>query len=238
MHNNLEKIKSFESPPRIIRDFIDTKEISQFLRLYKELPVTVNNLKQKVIKKRWLDGFGKELEILFKKRLESIIGDFKMDNLITEDKKECFGLFQESHNPIKLHVDAGFNLKDFIYKQTLLPLSNHGETVIFKNRFYGISTSFTKDEKELLENNSENYNKGKNARSNQHLKIFSGKSFDKANYDKYLKHEDAENLRGLEVEYIYEWRLGDLFIFDRTHLHCSSCNIKDKKIGLATFTKK
>ena len=238
MHNNLEKIKSFESPPRVIRDFIDTKEISQFLRLYNELPVTVNNLKQKVIKKRWLDGFGKELEILFKERLESEIGNFKMDNFITEDKKECFGLFQESYNPIKLHVDAGFNLNDFIYKQTLLPLSSHGETVIFKNRFYGISTSFTKDAKELVENNSENYKKGKNDRSDKHLKIFSGKSFDRDNYEKYLKHEDVENLKGLEVEYIYEWKLGDLFIFDRTHLHCSSCNIKDKKIGLATFTKK
>jgi hypothetical protein len=32
--------------------------------------------------------------------------------------------------------------------------------------------------------------------------------------------------------------LGDLFVFDRTHLHCSSCNIDGKKIGLATFTKK
>ncbi len=110
--------------------------------------------------------------------------------------------------------------------------------IIFKNRFYSISTSFTKDEKELVENNSENYKKGRNDRSDKHLKIFSGKSFDRDNYEKYLKHEDVENLKGLEVEYIYEWKLGDLFIFDRTHLHCSSCNIKDKKIGLATFTKK
>ena len=182
MHNNLEKIKSFESPPQIIKNFINPDEISQFLKLYQELPVTVNNLKQKVIKKRWLEGFGKELEKLFKERLESIIGNFKMDNLITEDKKECFGLFQESYNPIKLHVDAGFNFKDLIYKQTLLPLSEYGETVIFKNRFYGISTSFTKDKKELLENNPENYKKGKNERSNEHLKIYSNKSFDINNY--------------------------------------------------------
>tara|TARA_B110000285_G_C15028649_1_gene565531 strand:+ start:334 stop:1050 length:717 start_codon:yes stop_codon:yes gene_type:complete len=238
MHNNLDKIKSFESPPKVIRNFINSDEINKFLKLYEELPVTVNNLKQKVIKKRWLEGFDRELEKLFKKRLNSIIGNFKMDNLISEDKKECFGLFQESYNPIKLHVDAGFNFKDLIYKQTLLPLSSYGETVIFKNRFYGISTSFTKDKKELLENNPENYKKGKNERSDQHLKIFSGKSFDKKNYERFLKHEEIENLKGLEIEYVYEWKLGDLFIFDRTHLHCSSCNIKDKKIGLATFTKK
>ena len=70
------------------------------------------------------------------------------------------------------------------------------------------------------------------------MKIYSNKSFDINNYKKYLKHEDIDNLKGLEVEHVYKWKLGDLFIFDRTHLHCSSCNIKNKKIGLATFTKK
>ena len=238
MHENLNKIKSLESLPRVIKNFVSLEEINQFLKLYEELPVTTNNLKQKVIKKRWLDARAKDLEALFKTRLKSEIGDFKMDNLITEDKKECFGLFQESHKPLKLHVDAGFNLKDLIYKQTLIPLSEYGETVIFKNRFYGVSTSFTKIENELLENNPENYKKGKNARSAEHLKMFSDKSFNKNDHDKYLKHEDIENLKGLEIEYVYKWNLGDLLIFDRTNLHCSSSNIKNKKIGLTTFTKK
>jgi len=238
MHDDLEKIRNLESPPQVIENFISTEEIDQFLKLYEKLPVAVNNLKQKVIKKRWLDGFGKELEILFKSKLKSIIGEFKMDNLITEDGKECFGLFQESHNPLKLHVDAGFNLKDLIYKQTLIPLSEYGETIIFKNRYYGFSTSFTKDEKELAEHKPENYKKGKNARSNEHLNLFANKSFDQDNYEKYLRHEDIENLKGLEVELIYKWNLGDLLIFDRTHLHCSSSNIKNKKVGLTTFTKK
>ena len=238
MHNELEKIKNLESHPKVIKNFISSGEIKQFLKLYEELPVAVNNLKQKVVKKRWVEGYGKELEILFKSKLESIIGNFKMDNLITEDEKECFGLFQESHKPLKLHVDGGFNLKDIIYKQTLIPLSEYGETVIFKNRYYGVSTSFTKDQEELNEHNPENYKKGKNARSNEHLKMFLGKQFDKIDHEKYLVHEDIENLKGLEVELVYKWNLGDLLIFDRTHLHCSSSNIKNKKIGLTTFTKK
>jgi len=238
MHSDLKKIKNLESSPRVIKNFINTKEIDQFLRLYEKLPVAVNNLKQKVIKKRWLDGSGKELEILFKSRLKSILGDFKMDNLITEDGKECFGLFQESYNPLKLHVDAGFNLEDLIYKQTLIPLSEYGETVIFKNRYYGVSTSFTKDEEELAEHKPENYKKGKNARSNEHLNLFTNKLFNKNDHEKYLRHEDIENLKGLEIELIYKWNLGDLLIFDRTHLHCSSSNIENKKIGLTTFTKK
>jgi hypothetical protein len=238
MHENLSKIKDLESSPKIIKNFVSPEEIAQFLRLYSELPIVVNNLKQKVIKKRWTEGFGKELETLFKSKLKSIIGDFKMDNLINEDGKECFGLFQESYKPLKLHVDAGFNLKDIIYKQTLIPLSEFGETIIFKNRFYGFSTNFTKNENELLENNPDNFKKGKNVRSNEHLNIFSEKPFNKKDHAEYLNHEDVENLKGLEIELIYKWNLGDLLIFDRTNLHCSSSNIKDKKIGLTTFTKK
>ena len=63
------------------------------------------------------------------------------------------------------------------------------------------------------------------------------KPFDKNIYEKYLRHEDINNLKGLEVEFVYKWNLGDLFIFDRTHLHCSSCNIDGKKIGLAHLLK-
>ena len=238
MHSDLDKIKNLESPPRVIKNFISSSEINQFLRLYEDLPITVNNLKQKVIKKRWLYGFGKILEPLFKSKLRDLIGDFKMDNLITEDGKECFGLFQESYNPLKLHVDGGFNLNDLIYKQTLVPLSEFGETVIFKNRYYGPSTSFTNKESDLKDNSPENFKKGKNIRSSDHLNIYGDKKFNIDDYKKYLKHEDINNLNGLEVELVYKWCLGDLFIFDRTHLHCSSCNIDEKKIGLATFTKK
>jgi len=47
-----------------------------------------------------------------------------------------------------------------------------------------------------------------------------------------------DNLKGMKVEFVYKWNLGDLLIFDRTSLHCSSSNIQNKKIGLTTFTKK
>jgi hypothetical protein len=238
MHENLNKIKSLESSPRVVKNFLSPEEIKKFLNLYSDLPTTVNNLKQKVIKKRWISGFGKELEKLLRDRIKLEIGDFTMDNINEEDGTECLGLFQESFNPIGLHVDGGFNLKDTIYKQTLLPLSNQGETVIFKNRYYGPSTSFTSNENDLKENSSDNFKKGKNIRSSDHLNMYGEKPFDKIYFEKYLKHEVIGNLKGLEVEFVYKWKLGDLFIFDRTNLHCSSCNIVEKKIGLATFTKK
>ena len=57
-------------------------------------------------------------------------------------------------------------------------------------------------------------------------------------YNKYLKHENIDNLKGLKIEMIYKWKLGETLIIDRSHIHCSSANIKKNKLGLTTFTKK
>ena len=235
MHKNIDKIKKLESPPKIIKNLFSKKELEKFLELYQKLPTTVHNKKQDVIKKRWLKNYSEELESLFSNKLESEIGDFKMDNLKDENNEDILGLFQESYNPIGLHVDAGFNLDEIIFKQTLIPLTSTGSTVIFKNKFYGNSTSFTIDENELK---IKNLKYGQNIRSAEHLKIFNNEPFDKKNHEKYLKHEKIENLSGLEIDIVYEWELGSILIFDRTRLHCSSSEIDGKKIGLTTFTKK
>ena len=235
MSNKIENIKKTESPPRVIKNIFNKDEINEFLKLYNDLPITVHNKKQNVIKKRWLQGFNTKLESKFCERLEREIGKFQMDNLKDENGKDIFGLIQESYAPIGLHVDAGFEINSQIYKQTLIPLSSVGSTVIFKNRYYDGSTSFTQDPEELKK---KNLNYGQNKRSDNHLKIYGEKPFDKSIHEKYLKHESIENLKGLEVELIYEWEVGSMLIFDRSHLHCSSSIIEGKKIGIATFTKK
>ncbi len=235
MHKQLEKIKEFQGKPRVIKNIFNKEEIEKFINLYNELPTTIHNKKQNVIKKRWLVEYGKDLERLFYKRLKNEIGDFKYDNLKEDNGKEILGLFQESYNPIGLHIDGGFNFEDLIYKQTLVPLSSVGSTVIFKNRYYGKSTSFTIDKKEL---EIKDLKYGQNLRSSEHLSLFGKKPFDKELHQKYLNHEKIENLNGLEIELIYEWEVGSILIFDRTNLHCSSSVIEGKKLGLTTFTKK
>ena len=235
MNNKIEEIKKLESPPKVIDNIFNQNEINDFLKLYSELPLTVHNKKQNVIKKRWLQGFNIDLEKKFFDRVSEEIGHFKLDNLKDENGKDIFGLIQESYNPIGLHVDAGFEVNSQIYKQTLIPLSSVGSTVIFKNRFYNGSTSFTQDPEEL---NKKNLTYGQNKRSDIHLKMFGDKPFDEKIHKKYLKHEKIENLKGLEVELIYEWKVGSILIFDRSHLHCSSSVIEGKKIGIATFTKR
>ena len=235
MGDKISEIKKLESEPKIIKNLFNKEEINEFLNLYKSLPITVHNKKQNVIKKRWLQGFNKKLEKIFYDRLQNEIGNFKMDNLKDENGKDILGLIQESYAPIGLHVDGGFELNNQIYKQSLIPLTSVGSTVIFKNRYYEGSTSFTQDPDELKK---KNLKYGQNKRSNIHLKLYGDKPFDKKIHQKFLQHEDINNLKGLEVELIYEWEVGSMLIFDRTHLHCSSSIIEGKKIGIATFTKK
>ena len=231
MHTFLKEIKKFEEKPSVIKNFINNQEIEKFLKLYEDLPIEINNKRQKIVKKKWSINFLPELQYIYKKRLETVIGKYSMDNPKTKDGDESLGLFQESFMPVGLHVDTGFDFDKIIYKQILIPLSEEGETVIFKNRFYGCSTTFSIDPQELLA-------KGYNKRSSEHLKIYSKKPFEKNMHEKYLKHEEIENLNGMEIEMVYKWRLGEILIFDRTNLHCSSSNLKGKKIGFTTSTKK
>ena len=231
MHTKIDEIKKNESKPIIVKNFLDKAEILKFQKLYSDLPVEVDNKRQKILKKKWSINFEKELQINYKNKLKSIIGDYQMDNPNSKDNLESLGLFQESFLPVSLHVDTGFDFNKIIFKQTLVPLSEEGETIIFKNRFYGCSTTFSINPTELAA-------KGYNKRSSEHINLYNGETFDKKIHDKYLKHEEIGNLKGLKVELIYKWKLGDILIFDRTNLHCSSSNLKNRKLGFTSSTIK
>jgi hypothetical protein len=234
-NKNIDEIKKLETSPKVIKNLFSKNEIEKFLNLYQKLPTTVHNKKQNVIKKRWIKDHNVELENLFYDRVKNEIGDFKMDNLKDENNNDILGLFQESYNPIGLHVDAGFSFEEVIFKQTLIPLTSKGSTFIFKNKFYGNSTNFTIDKDELK---TKELKYGQNIRSSEHLSMYEKKAFNEKDHKKYIKHERIENLSGLEIDLVYEWELGSMLIFDRTRLHCSSSLIEGKKLGLTTFTKK
>ena len=55
-------------------------------------------------------------------------------------------------------------------------MTNKGSTVVFKNKFYGNSTNFTSDKDELK---IKNLKYGQNIRSNDHLKMYEKKPFNK-----------------------------------------------------------
>ena len=188
------------------------------------------NQKQNIKKKVWIQGFNQVLDDIYFTRLNKYIGNYKMDNLKDDKGQDLYGIYHESFSPLKLHVDSGFDPKDIIYKQIVTPLTSGGETIIFKQRWYQRSTNFTVDIEEL----KFKPNKDQNDRSNKHI---GEKDFDLNVYKKYLSHIDYNNLRGLEVEMIYSWKVGESVIMDRSHIHCSSSNIiNGMKLGLTTFT--
>ena len=77
-----------------------------------------------------------------------------------------YGLYHESFSPLPLHVDSGFDENNIIYKQVVTPLTPYGQTIVFKNKWYGRSTSFTINEEELKFKPQP----GQNERSSAHLK--------------------------------------------------------------------
>ena len=206
-HIHLDKIKSLESAPRKVNIFSE-KEIKMIQELYSNLPERTFNKKQNVKKKAWVQNYNKELDKIYFNKLKDVIGEYKMDTLKSENGED-----------------------DIIYKQVITPLSPIGDTIFFKKRWYGRSTTFTIDKNEL----EFKPKPGQNDRSSAHL---GDKEFDKETHQKYLKHIDINNLKGLEIEMIYNWKVGDTLIVDRTHIHCASSRIHHKKLGLTTFTKK
>jgi len=227
---HLDKIKSLETPPKKVNIFSE-KEIKMIKKLYEDLPETTFNKKQNVRKKTWIQNYNKELDKIYFNKLKEVLGDFKMDTLKSETGEDYYGLFHESFSPLPLHVDSGFNEEAILYKQVITPLIAPGDTVLFTKRWYGSSTTFTIDEEELKFKPKP----GQNERSKDHL---GNEEFDKKIHNEYLSHIDINNLKGLKIEMIYNWKVGESLIVDRTHIHCASSRIKNKKLGLTTFTKK
>ena len=229
-HKYLDKIKSLEAPPKKINIF-SNKEIEMMKELYEKLPERKYNKKQNVRKKGWEQSYNKELDKIYFNRLKEVLGDFKMDNLKSKSGDDLYGLFHESFEPLPIHVDSGFVSDNIIYKQIITPLTPIGDTIFFKKRWYGRSTTFTINPEELKFKPKPD----QNDRSNKHL---GEKEFDKELHKKYLSHIDIGNLKGMEIEFVYQWKVGESLIVDRSHIHCASSRIENKKLGLTTFTKK
>ena len=60
MHKKIEQIKKLESSPKVLKGLYKRDELEKFLKLYHDLPITVHNKKQNVVKKRWLKNFNQE----------------------------------------------------------------------------------------------------------------------------------------------------------------------------------
>ena len=145
---HLDEIKSLESPPRKVNIFSE-KEIKMIRELYDDLPERVYNKKQNIRKKAWIKNYNKELDKIYFNKIKDVLGDYKMDNLKSQTGEDYYGLFHESFSPLPIHVDSGFHAEDIIYKQVITPLTPIGDTIIFKKRWHGRSTTFTNNPEDL-----------------------------------------------------------------------------------------
>ena len=71
MHKFLEKIKKLETKPRVIKNFLNDGEVKLFKKLYEELPIEINNKRQRIVKKKWAIEFNKELQVKYIQKLKS-----------------------------------------------------------------------------------------------------------------------------------------------------------------------
>ena len=111
--NNLDKIKSLETEPKIVNLF-SSEEIKRILNFYNKLPTAIFNEKQKIKKKHWLINFDKDMDNFIINKTNKVLDNWEIDNMYCD--QSAFGIFHESFFPLKLHVDSGKDKNTIIYK--------------------------------------------------------------------------------------------------------------------------
>ena len=92
MHKYIDKIKNNQGKPFVVSNFLDPYEVRLFQKLYTELPIEINNKRQKIIKKKWSTDFYQDLQKSYNKKLKSVIGNFNMDNPKTNNDTDNTGI--------------------------------------------------------------------------------------------------------------------------------------------------
>ena len=131
--------------------------------------------------------------------------------------KDLYGNFVLINNILNFKLKAEKNLNKLFY---------FNESSFFSDK------SFINKIKLLIKKNKKRFNNitNKHIDNSDKISIY--------HYNKYLTHQPREDFTSLKIKKIFNRRPGDIFIWDRTKLHCSNdyrkFNIK-KKTGLAIF---
>jgi hypothetical protein len=137
------------------------------------------------------------------------------------------GSFVRTTVPFHVHTDTGkaeeMEETYFPFKNVLIPLSNSTKTaplytVFFHQRSLGQASHFWKGEKFAHQQPKYNFK----VTDYTSLLNYTGTPLDREVYERHLTHLPFENLFGLSVEKLIEWRIGDVIIFDCNQLHSSN----------------
>ena len=135
--------------------------------------------------------------------------------LFIEQKENCFGI----------HADTSDGNQETLDKNVIIPFDEDAHTVIFKNKWLYSDVKFYDSEKTAT------------GEITHATEFDTSKNIDKETYNKYLKHVDYNKTKGLTIEYVYKWNLGDVFSFNRQYIHCPGYLTKPKK-SIIIFTRK
>ena len=155
---------------------------------------------------------------------EKLILDIvKRINLNPTSYDEITFLHIKNKNYFGLHTDTGKGDQETLDKNILIPLyfEEKASTVIFKNRYLKGKTgnTFTKEMAESCEFYDPN------VEIDEHI------------IQEHLSHINKDLLKGLTIDIIYKWKIGDVLTFDRQQVHTPGTNSCDKTT-LSLFTNK
>ncbi len=151
-------------------------------------------------------------------------------------------LFFEACNNagLGLHTDANVNGKSKQYHNVSFPLiveEGVARTVFFDNHWYGPKRAFSRD-KTLPQTEEDRRLDQGDAFSYEFEKLTNFKpeeKFDEKVHAELLSHISIENLHGLTLKQVVEWKIGDCFVADSQQLHSGGLGQR-RKVGITVFT--
>ncbi len=217
------KIQKHETRPFVLNHCFSSQTIREIISIQKECFLDKKRCHQKLFKDKAPQGITAHPSPEHHKSLSDIIRPILSDELKVPYEIEF--AFHQNKFPYGVHTDSGYDPDEYIYKQGIIPLEispakNDVFTIIFEQKVYhsfGISLD-------------------------QISKIKDQKWYKAAEKDFSSKDIplDQKYFDYLTPALNFKWRVGDMAIWDRAHLHCSSefelTGIQEK-LGLMWITK-
>ena len=173
--------------------------------------------------------------------------DYIKDKIPVEGKLYGGNFFIASH-PYGLHLDS-FNRVDVkndnttVYKNVLIPLWIGGSAfgdylTFFEQRLidygsafnFGGSTSYKESKYQVYNDYSSLQFVDRNGKNID--KKYNSLQFNLHDKDKYLQNIEYVRLTGMTIENVFEWKPGDIIIFDSVQIHASNRTQWSNKMGL------
>ncbi len=185
--------------------------------IYKQILIPLKIFSKKKILKNHVST------IIFNRRWYGPACTFRYSKTNLKDYNYDYTLKDSNSKFIKIK-----NLKKF---NSEIEKLNNTKFIYNGGKFY-INNSFKNNLLKIIKSSKKRYNQF----SNKH--IINSKKFDKKLYTKYLTHQPRDDFQSLKIDTLYDWKYGDMLVWDRSKLHASNNYSKygiKRKIGFSIF---